>query len=69
MAKEITENIIAKSNLSSEQARVARVFYELPSAGLRTHRWVENLSVTRHDALLQEAQEKICGTLKTLAET
>ena len=62
---EITERIIGKADLSSEEAKVARVKFGLSTAGQRSQKWVEDLSGKKHDQLLSSAREKIRQTLET----
>lgn len=56
---EITEKIIAKAELSKEEAKLIRVIRGLPSAGERTKGWVRGLSMRKHHQLLKSAEEKI----------
>jgi len=63
---DITESLIARAGLTPEEAKVARVLYELKTAGKRTKRWVENLPARKYNSLLESGQRKI---KKALAET
>ena len=60
---EITERIIAKANLSSQEAMVVRYYRKLPTAGKRTRKFVENLPSQKKSQLLRSAEEKIERTL------
>ena len=62
----VTERLIAKSGLSTEEAKVIRTFYRIKTAGKRTKRWVEGLSNQKYHFLLKSGQEKI---RRILAET
>ena len=55
----VTEQMIAKANLSAREAKVIRVAYELSSAGKRTKRWVAGLGVGTYDQLLTSGNEKL----------
>lgn len=56
----ITERIIGKAKLSSEEEKVARVFYKLPTAGKGTRKWVEsNINPIKRSRLLESARDKI----------
>jgi len=60
----VTEQIIAKANLSNKEKKVARVFHGLSSAGPRTEKWVEALRRETRAELLDSAQEKILNALR-----
>jgi len=62
---EITERIVAKAGLSSDEAKVIRVRYDLLTGGRKTQRWVETLGGEKHGQLLSSAREKIRQTLNT----
>lgn len=53
------ESIIAKTGLSEEEKKVARVYYDSKSAGKKTKFWVSHLSAERHVQLLASAQQKV----------
>jgi len=55
----VTEQMIAKADLSAGEAKVIRVAYELSSAGKRTKRWVAGLGVGTYDQLLTSGNEKL----------
>lgn len=56
---EVTEQIIAKAGLTKDEAKVARFFHNLPSAGGRTKHWVSALSSRKRLRLLESAERKI----------
>lgn len=55
----VTEKIIAKSGLSKEEARVIRVFYDLPTAGKKTKLWVKMIGHEKHSRILYSGKKKI----------
>lgn len=58
----ITESIIAKAGLDSQEAMVIRVFIDSKSAGKsnsRTKKFVRELSAKKHNLLFHRAEEKI----------
>ena len=61
---EITERVIANSGLTREEKKVARHYFNLPSAGKRTHRWAESLRQERYIKILDSARSKIFGAGK-----
>lgn len=60
----ITERVIGRANLTSEEAKVVRCCYQLESAGERTWRWVNHLSPRKHNLFLSRALAKIHKTLR-----
>ena len=61
---EITERIIGKAKLTPQEAMVARVEFNLSTAGKRTKNWVKNLSQVKRNELSITAQGKIHKLLK-----
>ena len=57
--KKVTEQMIAKANLSKDEAKVIRVIYGLPSAGKRTKHWMAGLSDEKYRELQASAKEKL----------
>ncbi len=59
---EITEKTIGLAGLTSGEVRVARVFYNLETAGPKTKKWVEKLSEAKRCRFLDSAQKKLYNT-------
>lgn len=58
------ERTIGRAKLTPAEEKVARAFFDLPTAGPRTRKWVEALSARKHDGLLASAEAKIFQFLR-----
>ena len=60
---EVTEKIIAKAGLTNEEAKIIRSIHDLPTAGIKTENWINNLSADKYDSLRASAEEKLRDAL------
>lgn len=57
--RDVTEKVISQAGLTSDEAKVIRVFYDLPSGGGRTREWAGKLSAQTYEELLSSGKFKI----------
>jgi len=55
----VTEQMIAKTDLTNEEKKIIRFLYDLPSAGDKTEKWINNLGQKKYDSLRASAEEKL----------